>query len=232
MTHTPYGHALNVAWEPSKMPPAISIAQSVRSTPICRTLVPISPSNACRVLLSQVLLQRVVPTPRVNVMQATMETDRLAAPLAQLANTTGRQTCKCARLVRRTRSLQREASLIQRVSATMGSREQTEPHVRSAISTITKRDWALVFARLVRPTRSLPLEASFTRRVSATPGTREQMEPHVHSAVSTITKQDRAMPLAHLVKPTHSLQLAASLTRRASATPGTREQMETHVHSA
>jgi len=183
MTHTPYGHVLNVVWEPSKMPPAISIAQSVRSTPICRTLVPISPSNACRVLLFRVLLQPVAPTPRVNVTQATMETDRLAAPFAQLANTTARQTCKYAHLVRPTRSLQREASLIQRVSATLGSREQTEPHVHSAISTITKRDWALVFARLVRATRSLPLEASFTRRASATLGTQGQTEEHAQFAL-------------------------------------------------
>jgi len=144
MTHTLYGHVLNVAWEPSKMRPAISIAQSVQSTHICRILVPTSLSNACLVLLFRVLLQEVDPTPRVNVMQATMEMDRLAAPLAQLANTTTRRTCKYAHPVRPTRCLQREASLIQRASATLGTQGQMEQLVLSVLSTNTNPDWALL----------------------------------------------------------------------------------------
>jgi len=104
-----YGHVTNVTWAPSKMRVAISIAQSVRSTRTCRFLVQTFLRNADRVLLFRLQLQAVGPTPRVSVMQASLETDKLAAPFAHLAHTTTRQTCKIANLVRATRPLWLEA---------------------------------------------------------------------------------------------------------------------------
>ena len=77
-----------------------------------------------------------------------------------------------AHLVRATPSLQLEASLTLRVSATPGTLGQTEARVHSAVSTSTKRKQGLPLAFLVRATRSLQLEALLTLRVSATPVSR------------------------------------------------------------
>ena len=88
LTRTRDGHAMNVTWAPTKMPAVASIAHDAWLVHFCRSLVQTSPRNARRVLVIRILLQAVDPTPRVNVMLATLETDRMGAPLAVLENTT------------------------------------------------------------------------------------------------------------------------------------------------
>jgi len=74
------------------------------------------------------------------------------------------------------------------VSATQGTRGQTEPHACSAVSINTKKVWGLVLVYTVVLIQNLELVVSQTPLVSATQGTRERMVPHACSAALALSK--------------------------------------------
>jgi len=85
-------------------------------------------------------------------------------------------------------SLQLVASQTPNVNVTLGTREQMEPHARSALSTNTKKAWGLLPAPIVHQTLSLQLAVSLTLHVNVTLDTQEKMEKYARSAVSSNTK--------------------------------------------